>query len=588
MRKNSALAFVTLVVVLLGSLLVFVFYPVFKSSSPSLALLYEGTGAPYDQNWFFPNETAHFSFNASGLKGLTLSFYLMAYGGNYSEKIYSVTILSNTEIVNFSLSISSFPPRLYYLQAKAGSYETNGSVPNGKYSYEICPWLVGIIRPFSFREWTVGLPSGAVPYGLGTEVEVAFLSTAYRKSELDVELSLMRYAGIHWVRLPVVWPEIERTRGNYNFSEVLTWARALNASGLDPIYTLTWPNPLYNGGTYGTCPPNCGSPPCTAAARFAFANFAGNVTRVLYPLSPNAVYEIWNEPDIDVVGSWGGPVNVTDYSLMAAQSVMKIEEASGGRALIAAPALSEGGFSDATAAGSFLSAFMEIMAQRGVLNYLSAISVHPYQNLPEDAINNYRYIEAFYGKPVIETEWGYTNTPGMFYANLLDQARYDSRIFLVNLMSKVPITIIYYWNSGPSSSVPMDNFGIIQDTHESLKDDGGTLEGTSVYFIKPSYYALYETTYSLNGYTFSQRINATPYLPSYDSSFASSVYLLKFVNGSSVKYALWSAEGPITLNFPASMFGSSSITVTTIFGSSTTVRGHSFEVKASGTPEFIS
>ncbi|MGC8674683.1 MAG: hypothetical protein ACP5TI_06195, partial [Thermoprotei archaeon] len=520
--QKAVLSFIVVIIIIIVPLLGFAAYSILNKPKFSITLLYEGTGAPYDQNWFFPNETARFSFNASGLKGRTLSFYLIAYGGNYSERVYSVTPSSNVEITNFSLTVSSLPPSLYYVQAVSGSYKTNGSLPNAKYSYEICPWLIGIIKPLKFHEWASGLPTSTVPYGLGTEIEVAFLPTVYRESELNVELSLMRYAGIHWIRLPVVWPEIERVKGEYNFSEVFMWAQTLNESGMDPVYTLAWPNPLYNGGAQGACPPNCGSPPCTATARVAFANFAGNATKTLYPVTPNAVYEIWNEPDIDVVGSWGGPVNVTDYSLMAALSIKKIEEASAGRALTAAPALSEGGFSDVTAFSSFLSDFIKIMAQKGVLNKITAISVHPYQSLPEGAIANYRYIEVSYGKPVIETEWGYTNTPGMFYASLLDQARYDSRIYLVDLMSKLPITIIYSWNSAAYSNVSMDNFGVIQDVYSPLKSEGGTLEGTGVYFIKPSYYALYETAYSLNGYTFSERVNATPYLPSYDSSFAAS------------------------------------------------------------------
>ncbi|MGC8674719.1 MAG: hypothetical protein ACP5TI_06385, partial [Thermoprotei archaeon] len=93
----------------------------------------------------------------------------------------------------------------------------------------------------------------------------------------------------------------------------------------------------------------------------------------------------------------------------------------------------------------------------------------------------------------------------------------------------------------------------------------------------------------LNGYTFSERVNATPYLPSYDSSFAASVYLLKFVNGGSVKYALWSTEGPIALNLPASLFSSTTITLTTAFGSPFTVTGvTSLNLTATGTPLFVS
>ncbi len=155
-------------------------------------------------------------------------------------------------------------------------------------------------------------------------------------------------------------------------------------------------------------------------------------------------------------------------------------------------------------------------------------------------------------------------------------------------MINVSITVIYNWRDSDTSIsnyMPL-SYGVTQNI--PTYSQGGPLHGTAVYFIKPSYYGLYETAYSLNGYTFSQRVNATPYLPPALSSSSFSVYLLKFVKGSSVRYALWSAGGAMALTLPESLFNSTSITVTTIFGSSTSMTGSSFNVTASGTPEFIS
>ncbi|MGC8674750.1 MAG: hypothetical protein ACP5TI_06555, partial [Thermoprotei archaeon] len=184
----------------------------------------------------------------------------------------------------------------------------------------------------------------------------------------------------------------------------------------------------------------------------------------------------------------------------------------------------------------------------------------------------------------VESEWGYS-TAGV---TILQQAQYYSRIYLTNLMCKVPISVLYDWqDDGTNLSNGEDCFGVIQNGAQ-LRSDGGTLEGTGVYFIKPSYYALYETAYSLNGYTFSESLDAVSYLPHYAYASSPYVYLLRFVNGGSVKYALWSTEGPISLNLPASLFNCSLIRAVNAFGSAQIIAANPcFEVTATQTPQFL-
>lgn len=102
--------------IVLASALSFSFFYLRSSTSPlSVALVYEGNGAPYDKD-FFPNETAYFSFNVSHPFGRAPSFYLNSYGGNYSEEVYSVRLSgSRFQLVNFSVSAGSLSPFLYYV-----------------------------------------------------------------------------------------------------------------------------------------------------------------------------------------------------------------------------------------------------------------------------------------------------------------------------------------------------------------------------------------------------------------------------------------------------------------------------------------
>ncbi len=146
--------------------------------------------------------------------------------------------------------------------------------------------------------------------------------------------------------------------------------------------------------------------------------------------------------------------------------------------------------------------FLETFLQSGVLQYLDAVSVHPYRephSPPETAAGDYQKLRTLIeryaprakaGKiPILSGEWGYSTwNHGV---SLETQAAFAARQQLSNLLNGVPLSIWYDWkNDGADPNENEHNFGTV------LPD----------LTPKPTYVAIQTLTRELSGYRIVRRV----------------------------------------------------------------------------------
>jgi len=134
-------------------------------------------------------------------------------------------------------------------------------------------------------------------------------------------------------------------------------------------------------------------------------------------------------------------------------------------------------------------AFLEECFKAGLLEYWSAVSVHPYrQNAPETAAPEYarlrKMIDQFAPKgktiPILSGEWGYSSVWKDF--DETKQGKMLPRQWLTNLAQDMPLSIWYDWHDdGPDAKEPEHNFGTVHHAYSRAK--------TPTYQPKPAYLA---------------------------------------------------------------------------------------------------
>lgn len=519
LEKGIMFGVIVLVIALLSLFYVFIVQRLIFN----VALVYEGNKTTnYCKNWFFKGETATLIFRVKNpyFTRVSLNFYLTpldSYNKNTSYLVYSATvpgafILPNTKDIKFNVDTNELNECLYVIkvEAKGINLELNGSKQSFQYNFESYPWMLAVMSNFQTSNFSFTKAYDlVVPYGLG--VNIHFINP---NDQQKFWLDMMEHAGFKLIRMDFVWDHIERSKGTYDFSDYVVLTEELKRRGMAPLYILDYGNPLYDNGLS----------PHTEEGRVAFANFAANATKKF--LNYDIVWEIWNEPNI---GFWKPSPNVDDYSKLAIETAKKIRTVNKD-ALVIAPASSGIDL-------NFIRKFVEYNA----LNYLSAISVHPYRDSsPETVTDDYAKLRQLVNsKTIVSSEWGYT-TSGLYgnKVDILTQAKYLTRMYLVNLMNRVPITIMYDWkDDGIDPSNSENSFGMIANEQISL-----LFLGRESYFIKPAYYAVYTLTKNLNEFKFLERINIEN---------DSSIYLLKFSNGLEQKFVIWTTlrnEKEVTLD----------------------------------------
>jgi hypothetical protein len=306
--------------------------------------------------------------------------------------------------------------------------------------------------PFSL--FGAGLPTGVLPDGVGVNIHFT------RGHERD--LDLIAAAGFRFVRMDFVWAATEREKGKYDWSAYDALTADLEHRGLRAIFILDYSNPLYEA-TVGTTNPVTGrleheaiASPQQPESVAAFARWAAAAAKHFH--GHGLVWEIWNEPNI---GFWQPQPDIRQYTRLALATCKALRAADPDCTLIA------------PASSSFPWEFLETFFKSGALEYLDAVSVHPYRGGnqgPETAKADYdrlrglmdRYAPAARrGKiPIICGEWGYSSCVNGVSPET--QAAYLVRQQLSNLLDGVPLSIWYDWkNDGPDPKENEHNFGTV-------------------------------------------------------------------------------------------------------------------------------
>jgi hypothetical protein len=357
--------------------------------------------------------------------------------------------------------------------------------------------LLSFALPITGREGIETNP--AVPEAVGVNIHF----TDPRPGEME----MLAASGVRWVRTDFSWDRIEKARGQYDFADYDRLIVALEANGIRPLFILCYANPLYDGGMS----------PHSEDGRQAFANWVAASLRHFQ--GRGILWEMYNEPN---VGFWRPKPNVDDYIQLALAVGETMFYTAPGETYIG-PATS----------GIDLT-FLEACFKAGLLNYWSAVSVHPYrQQDPETSAEGYRNLRVLIAKytpagrriPIISSEWGYSSTWDWRGMSEEKQGELLVREWLTNLSNDVPLSIWYDWRDDSADPAnPEFHFGTVHFPYRGPQ--------RPVYSPKPAYSSMQSITTLLNGFRFDKRLSVS----------GPEDYVLLFKKGDNVRLAAWSTS----------------------------------------------
>jgi hypothetical protein len=372
-------------------------------------------------------------------------------------------------------------------------------------------WL-GLALLLSFRAIASEIPEPVLPQGVGINIHFV---TGHQH-----ELDLIQAAGFKFVRMDFAWTATERQKGQYDWSEYEQLLQHLDQHGLRAILILDYSNPLYEQSVTCTNPMNNQLHTTIAAPQHpesiaAFARWAA--AGVEHFRNRHVLWEIWNEPNIEF---WSPQPDAQQYTTLALATCKAIRQVAP-EATIIGPASS-----------TFPWDFLETLLKSGALEYLDAVSVHPYRRFdqpPETAAADFHRLREMIDRyappgragkiPILSGEWGYTSATRRG-VSLQTQAAFAVRQQLANLLEGVPLSIWYdLSNDGRNPAEREENFGTM---YSNLKP-------------KPAYLALQVMTKQLSGFGIAGR------LPIGNSDD----YLLRFTNSAGAsKLVAWTLGKP--------------------------------------------
>ncbi|MHC4629331.1 MAG: cellulase family glycosylhydrolase, partial [Planctomycetota bacterium] len=280
----------------------------------------------------------------------------------------------------------------------------------------------------------------ALPNGFGVNIH-------FRGQPRD--LDMIAQAGFKLIRMDLTWAMIERGKGIYEFESIGydSLTEGCSERGIRILYILDYGNTLYEKGRSIRTP----------TGREAFANFAEAAAERY--AGRGILWEIWNEPNIKHF--WDSQPSAEDYCKLVEMTAPRIKKADPD-GLIVAGATSQIPFD-----------WLEDCFQRGLLEWVDVLSVHPYRSQhPETVVADYTELRRLVGRyvpqgkqvPIISGEWGYSNLNwDQTRLTEQEQAAYLARMFLTNLYQGIDISIWYDWkNDGTDPNEREHQFGTVR------------------------------------------------------------------------------------------------------------------------------
>ena len=322
-----------------------------------------------------------------------------------------------------------------------------------------------------------------------------------------LDLKTLADSGVRWIRMDFSWDNTQRVPGEYDFGAYDGLLSALDSVHIRAILVLAYRNPLYDHGLS----------PSSDEARQAFARWAAAAAAHFH--SRGVLWEMYNEPNARF---WTPQPNTDDYIKLALATGEAIEESAPGESVIG------------PASAVIDLPFLEACFRAGLLNYWSAVSIHPYRMTdPETVADDLRDVRLLIRKyappgktiPIMVSEWGYSaRWNGM---DEQKQAERLAREWLVATANDVPLTVWYDWRDGADPQDPEQHFGLL-----SLPSRP----------VKPAYRAAGALTRFLNGFRFNKRLALDQ----------PADHLLLFTRGTDIRLAAWTSGSPHSVTVPAS------------------------------------
>jgi hypothetical protein len=363
----------------------------------------------------------------------------------------------------------------------------------------------GCIRAKSCGFASASTPGSEIPESFGINIDFT--------DPQPGEIKMLSEGGFRWIRMDLKWDSTETKPGFYDFSDYDRLLGTLKPYNIHTLFILDYGNPLYDNG----------APPRTEATRQAFARWA--VAAAKYFAGRGVLWEVYNEPNHSTF--WPPKPNAQEYIELALTVGHAFRESVPDEKLIG-PATSEIDFD-----------FLERCFKAGLLEYWSAVSIHPYRRSdPETAAEDYcrlRELIRTYSVqspnskvrsqsiPIISSEWGYSSV----WRGLSDEKQGEllPRTLLTNAANGVSLSIWYDWrDDGPNANDPEHHFGTVFNSYHVNREP--------VYDAKPTYLAAKTITAFFNGYRFEKRVDVG----------SSSDYLLAFRRGKTLRFAAWTTS----------------------------------------------
>jgi hypothetical protein len=314
------------------------------------------------------------------------------------------------------------------------------------------------------------------------------------------EMRMLNETGIRWIRTDFVWEDTEKADG-YHFG---SYDDLMNELGQNVrlIFILDYDNPLYERNGNNAPDTVYEQQKFTRWARAAVEHFKGR----------GIIWELYNEPDLDISGKSSlSKERYASLALMVGRMLRQYYP----NEIFVGPALSRMPSDFYTKQRDFL----KYCFQQGLLNYWSAVSIHPYRDgagPPETVTEDYRYLRNLIRQyepnrrvPIISSEWGYSSRPvtDSDTGNLnrdQTQAKLLAREWLINLYNRIPISTWYSWHD--SEDQPGDTPDEINQRHFGLVRFPYYENREPVYNRKPAYFAAKTLTRNLSGWHFDKRL----------------------------------------------------------------------------------
>ncbi len=293
----------------------------------------------------------------------------------------------------------------------------------------------------------------------------------------DDDLARIHQAGFGLVRWGISWDAVEKSPGVYDWSVPDAFFKRLRANHLRSVIILGQGNPLYTGTTDNhdkmTGQARQPLPPRRAQDVALFARFAAAAAQRY--ADDKVVWEIWNEPDLSRF--WPPESSPGDYAALASAACVAIKGADSGATVIG-----PGGAAMPDTVRALAPSLLGSLASSPAAACLDAVSAHDYrmhagqpiptpESVADDNARSIQWLDANFKArpmPLVCSEWGFAEP----LVSARQQADYPLRAALSNLLSHVPVTILYEWKDSNrrDPSNPESHYGL-------LDYDGGEKDG---------------------------------------------------------------------------------------------------------------